>query len=238
MFSTTENKKYFEESGITVNCSRVIQKVGYCTNLTLATIEEARNHNVDLIITHHDAWEFIYGLREACSEKLQEYGIGHYYNHLPLDDCNFGTNDSLIEKLNLKIIERTHEYDGFFCGRVCEFEEEIDFSELVARLEKLLHEPVKAWKFNERKVKRVGVVCGGGGDTSLLKVAVEKECDVYITGEKVLYTIEYAQFKNMNLIIGSHTFIELFGVHSLAMKLKDKFEDLEIVRLYEDHLEA
>ena len=49
------------------------------------------------MITHHDAWEFIYGLKETCKEKLFEYNISHYFNHLPLDDCDFGTNNSLIE---------------------------------------------------------------------------------------------------------------------------------------------
>jgi len=192
----------------------------------------------DLLITHHDAWEEIYDLREACTEKLKEYGISHYYNHLPLDDCKFGTNDSLVEKLELKLIEKTHEWEGFLFGRVGEYEEEIEFSALVEKLETLLDEPVKSWQFNDRKVKRVGLVCGAGGQTACLKVAVDKGCDVYITGENDLYSIQYAQFKKLNLIIGSHTFIELFGIENLAMKLKDKFEELDVVRVYEAHLEA
>jgi len=48
-----------------------------------------------MMVTHNDAWDEIYRLREACIDKLADYGKSHYYNHLPLDDCNFGTNDSL-----------------------------------------------------------------------------------------------------------------------------------------------
>jgi putative NIF3 family GTP cyclohydrolase 1 type 2 len=81
-------------------------------------------------------------------------------------------------------------------------------------------------------------LCGGGGLTPDVKEAIDKQCDVYITGEKVLYTIEYAEFKNLNLIIGSHTFTELLGIESLALKIKEKYDDLEIFKIDEKHLEA
>ena len=107
-------------------------------NLTLDTIEEAIKNKVDLIITHHDAWDFIFGLKNACREKLLENNISHYFNHLPLDDCDFGTNNSLVEKLGLQIVENSHLEDGFYCGRIAEFNEEITFEELVQRLENIL----------------------------------------------------------------------------------------------------
>lgn len=238
LFDSRENDHFNEESGVTVRGVEEIKKIGYCTNLTLDTVEEARKNNVDLMITHHDAWEFIFGLKDACKEKLLEYNISHYFNHLPLDDCDFGTNNSLIEKLGLQIIKRSHEEDGFYCGRIAEFDEEITFEELVRKLENVLEEPVKSWKFKEGGIKRVGLVCGGGGFTTDVKEAVDQNCDVYITGEKVLYTIEYAKFAGINLIIGSHTFTEVFGIEGLAMKIKDKYKDIEIIRLKEEHLEA
>lgn len=238
LFDTRDNSHFYEESGFTVRGKDEVKRIGYCTNLTHDTIEEARRNNVDLMITHHDAWEFIFRLKDACKKKLLEYNISHYFNHLPLDDCDFGTNNSLVEKLGLKIIEKSHEEDGFCCGRIAEFEEEITFKELVNKLEIILEEPVKAWKFKEGRIKRVGLVCGGGGLTPDVKEAVERDCDVYITGEKVLYTIEYAKFAKINLIIGSHTFTEVFGIESLAMKIKDKFKNIEIIRLEEEHLES
>lgn len=238
LFTTKDNEHFHEESGITVRGTEDIKRIGYCTNLTLETIEEAKINNVDLIITHHDAWEFIYGLKESCKEKLLEYGISHYFNHLPLDDCDFGTNNSLIEKLRLEIIEKTHKEDGFFCGRIAEFKEPITFEDLIERIETILEEPVQSWKFNHREIKRVGLVCGGGNFTPDVREAVERNCDVYITGEKVLYTIEYSKFVGINLIIGSHTFTEIFGVESLAKKIKNKYRDIEIVRLREEHLET
>lgn len=238
LFTTRDNENFHEESGITVRVTEDIKRIGYCTNLTLETIEEAKKNNVDLIVTHHDAWEFIYGLKESCKEKLLEYNMSHYFNHLPLDDCEFGTNNSLTEKLGLEIIEKTHKEDGFFCGRIAEFKEPIKFEDLVERIEITLEEPVQSWKFNDREIKRVGLVCGGGSFTTDVREAIERNCDVYITGEKVLYTIEYAKFVGINLIVGSHTFTEVFGIESLAKKIKDKYKDIEIIRLKEEHLET
>lgn len=238
LFDSKNNACFHEESGITVRGTEEIKRIGYCTNLTLETIEEARKNNIDLMVTHHDAWDFIFGLKDACREKLLQNNISHYFSHLPLDDCDFGTNNSLIQKLGLKNVEKSHLEDGFYCGRIAEFSEEITFEELVRKLEILLEEPVKAWKFGDGVIKKVGLVCGGGGLTPDVKEAVERNCDVYITGEKVLYTIEYAKFARMNLIIGSHTFTEVFGIESLAIKIKEKYNNIEIIRLKEDHLEA
>ncbi|GGA16051.1 hypothetical protein GCM10008018_70870 [Paenibacillus marchantiophytorum] len=50
-------------------------------------------------------------------------------------------------------------------------------------------------------------------------------------------TIQYAKFIKMNLIVGSHTFTEIFGVKSLSEKIKEKYESLEIIELVEDHIE-
>lgn len=238
LFNIINKEIYSSESGITYLANKKVKKLGYCVNLTLETIEEARNHGVDMMVTHHSAWEEIYGLKEACLEKLAEYDISHYYNHLPLDDCNFGTNDSLLKELSLKNIKRTHEWEGLYFGRMAEYDEAIEFNELEKNIENILEEPVKAWRFNDKKVKRVGLVCGNGGPTACLKEAVENNCDVYITGECNLYTIQYAQLKGMNLIIGSHTFTEFFGIQNLALKLNENIKELEVVRLNEEHLEA
>ncbi|MCU6712998.1 Nif3-like dinuclear metal center hexameric protein [Paenibacillus sp. J5C_2022] len=82
------------------------------------------------------------------------------------------------------------------------------------------------------------MITGAGHSTDQLKEATHYHCDVYITGEKSLYTVQYAKFLNLNLIVGSHTFTEVYGVQALAIKLKEKCIDIEIVQLEEKHLEA
>ena len=124
LFDCKNNELFSKESGITTRGTEEINSIGYCTNLTLETIEEARKNDVNLILTHHDTWDILYGLKEACREKLLEYKMSHYFIHLPLDHCDFGTNASLVKKLKLNLLEKSHKYDGFDCGRIAKFNDE------------------------------------------------------------------------------------------------------------------
>ncbi|GMQ60677.1 Nif3-like dinuclear metal center hexameric protein [Vallitalea sediminicola] len=237
-FRTKNYDDYKEESGIIHNSHKNIQKIGYSTNLTPEVIEHANEQKVDLILTHHDAWNFIYGLKEECKRLLEEYGISHYFNHLPLDDCEFGTNSSLAIELGLVEVKKTCDEDGYMCGIIAEYKEGRVFEDFVKLVEGKLGEKVQSWKFNNKDINRVFILCGAGHITSDMKQAVDEECDLYLTGEKILYTIEYAKLNKMNLVVGSHTFIELFGVKSMAELVSDEFNDVEIVLIEEQHLEA
>jgi len=226
-----------EDWGFTLG-ERDISRIGYATNLTPQTVDQAIEHAVDMMITHHEAWDFLFGMKEHCMAKLREHGISHCFFHLPLDDAEFGTNASLASRLGLVRVEKSTLYEELFhCGRIGEFEPEISLDELKARMEGICEEPVRAWRNHDRPVKRVCLVCGGGGETKDVREAVDRGCDVYITGEKMLYTVEYAQFAGINLIIGSHTFTELPGVEGLAQALKARRPGLEIIRLQEEHIE-
>ena len=73
--------------------------------------------------------------------------------------------------------------------------------------------------------------------TDFIKEAVDRGCDVYITGEKSLYTVEYAKFVEIDLLIGSHTATELPGVESFARKVAEKFPDVRLVHLHEERID-
>jgi putative NIF3 family GTP cyclohydrolase 1 type 2 len=52
-----------------------------------------------------------------------------------------------------------------------------------------------------------------------------------------LYTIQYAQFVGINLLVGSHTFTEIYGVESLVKKVQSINTETKIIKLNEDHFE-
>ncbi len=238
LFRTNDKDSYHSECGVTHKAGKKVQKVGYCTNLTPEVIEKAKSTNIDLLITHHDAWGFIYGMKEECNRKLKTYGISHFFTHLPLDDAPFGTNSSLLKVLGLREIGKYSDEQGYLCGALGEFEEPIKHSELVHRCETKMKERVMSWQNSDRLVKSVFVVCGAGFTTDLMKEAVDLDADVYITGEKILYTMQYAKQVNLNLIIGSHTFTEIFGVESLVNLINEMFTKLDIIQIEEERLET
>jgi len=226
------------EWGFTIESGAPITKVGYATNLVPETIELAARDQVDLLITHHDAWDFIHGMKTHCIEDLRRHNMSHLFVHLPLDDADFGTNVSLLEGLGATVVERTHRDGAYSTGAIGEYGVPVDFDELVRRMEGMLGEPVAAWRNHARPIRRVGVVTGAGLSTHDVHEAVEKKCDVYITGERVLYTVQYAKFAGINLLVGSHTFTEIFGVERLARRVQEAFPEIEIIRIKEEHLET
>ncbi|WP_456279397.1 Nif3-like dinuclear metal center hexameric protein [Bacillus sp. AK128] len=239
-------KKLFDEKlleeleddyGFTNKSNNLISTIGYSTNLSIETIEKAAENNVDLMVTHHDAWDFIYGLREECLKKLQEHNISHFWIHGPLDFSEFGTCTSLMKVVGIDNIIKYSVYDNGDVPGIGEFSDPIDYNLLIQKMREELDEPVRAWRNNDKKVKKVGMLTGAGHSTNHIKMAVEEGCDTYITGEATLYTIQYAQFVGINLLVGSHTFTEIFGVESLANKLQKLDKDIKLVKLKEEHFE-
>lgn len=212
-------------------------KLGYCTNLTIESAQEAVKNNVDLLITHHDAWEWMSGMKEDALGILKQSNITHFYIHLPLDDAEFGNNTSILKKLGFKVIDKFSNEDGMYCGRIGEIDEPIEFGKLVNRIEMLLEEPVRKWKNNERLIKKIGVITGAGFSANDVKDAVKLGCDAYFTGEKILYTVQYAQYSKINLIVGSHTFTEIFGLESLVKIINERYPMVDSIMIKEEHIE-
>lgn len=228
-----------DEYGFTNIADGEILKMGYATNLSIETVEMAIAQGVDLMVTHHDAWDFIYGLREACVNKLKAHNINHFWIHAPLDFVDFGTCTSLMKVLEVDRIKAYSTYseaDGELPG-IAEFAAPVEFEHLAEKMRAALNEPVRAWKNNDRPVKQIGVLTGAGHSSALIREAAERGCDTYVTGEATLYTIQYAQFAGINLLVGSHTFTEIFGVASLAEKISEMNPDVQIVELKESHFE-
>ncbi|TCZ79295.1 Nif3-like dinuclear metal center hexameric protein [Paenibacillus albiflavus] len=228
-----------DEYGYCNFSSKIYRKIGYATNITPEIIMQAAENKVELIVTHHDAWDFVYGMKERCIELLTENNIAHFYIHLPLDYVSFGTCNSLLHLLGAdKIVQQSQHIDGTSSIGIGELESPISLDALVERMTNLLDEKVYYQKYNNLQIRRIGMVTGAGNGTNQLREATNSNCDVYITGEKSLYTVQYAKFIQMNLIVGSHTFTEIFGVRSLALKLQERFQEIELVQLHEEHIEV
>lgn len=237
LFDPSHLDPYPDEWGFTWVGDRSVERVGYATNLTPEVAHEAVAQDVDLVLTHHDAWSFVFGMAEACAEVLHPRGISHCFFHAPLDAADFGTGAALAESLGLRVTGRCTLYrDVFLCGRVGEPEQATGLGALAASLEAILGEPVRAWRHNDAPVRRACVVTGGGHTTDLLKEAVDLGCDTYITGAKMLYTVEYARLASLNLLVGSHTGTELPGTEALARRVAQACA-IQAVRLAEPQVE-
>jgi putative NIF3 family GTP cyclohydrolase 1 type 2/ribosomal protein S18 acetylase RimI-like enzyme len=226
------------EFGVTCRHAGDVTRIGFATNLTPDVVAAAGENGIDLLVTHHDAWDFVYGMKERCLGMLSSRGISHLFAHLPLDAADFGTGDALSRALGGETGEPFAPYEGQLCGRISTLPEAIGFDAFVERVQDVCGERVQSWRNSERMVQRIGIVPGAGPDTAYVKECVERDCDLYLTGEKSLYTVQYARFAGIHLVVGSHTFTEIFGVESLVERITREFPETEAMRLPEAHLEA
>lgn len=226
-----------DEYGFTHLGKETVARLGYCTNLTVESAREAASQQVDLLMTHHDAWEWMAGMKAEALEILKANQISHFFIHTPLDDAEFGNNTTLLRKLGFEVIDKFADDEGMYCGRIGEIREPIPFEELVSRIEDVLEEPVRAWKNHERPIRKIGIVTGAGFSAIDMKTASDMGCDVYFTGEKLLYTVQYGRFCKMDLVVGSHTFTEIFGLETLSAMIKEMYPNVEVVRIKEEHME-
>jgi len=225
------------EFGVTCRACTDVRRIGYSTNLTPEVVEAAIQHDVDLIVTHHDAWEFIYGMKAECIDMLTKNRISHLFAHLPLDAADFGTAAAFVQALGGQVGEKIGLYEGFLCGRISTLPAPVDFPDFVDLIQGVCQESVQSWTNSDKPVRTFGVVPGGGLLTDYVKECVDRDCDLYITGEKTLYTVQYAKYAGIHLVVGSHTFTEIFGVEALVNLVVSEYPEIEAVRLHEPHLE-
>jgi len=79
-----------------------------------------------LLITHHDAWAWMSGMKEEALEILKQSNITHFFIHAPLDDVEFGNNTSILKKLGFKVIDKFSNEVGMYSGRIGELDEPIE----------------------------------------------------------------------------------------------------------------
>ena len=232
LFDKDVLEKAVEEYAFKFDFDREIKKIAYSTNLTPFTINKASDFCADLLMTHHDAWEFLGAQRQYCYKLLNDKKINHCFIHLLLDAAQFGTSASIADALNLENKKFAVLYSGLLVGVAGDIKE-LPFEKLVKKCETVLCEKVRSFKNNHRNVSRILITTGGGCETRFIDDAANEHCDTYITGEYNMYLQHYAEYKKVNLIIGSHTKTEILGVRSLVDKLSTKFKDIEIFEIIE-----
>ncbi len=203
-----------DEWGIADHCGHP-SAVGYATTMTPETIRTAVDRNVDLIVTHHDAWDFMFEQREEVQSLLKDCGLTHVWAHLPLDLADFGTSASLLSELGcapLAVLPHAEARVGELC-------EPVGLAALRDRLSYLMTEEPCRVHDAGHPVLRVAAATGAGIYTTLVRDALSYDIDLYVTGETNLYLLEYAKYNNVNVLVYSHNYTELPGVRAFAERI-------------------
>jgi putative NIF3 family GTP cyclohydrolase 1 type 2 len=219
-----------DEWGVVNHCPNP-NAIGYATTLTPSVIRQSVAVDIDLLVTHHDSWDFMFEEREVSLHLLEKHQISHVWSHIPLDCADFGTASALLTSIGCKIVAIIVEN----CGRIGELPCKHDLPEVIGLFSEQLGEtPCRVHDAN-RDIQRVAAVPGGGNMTNYLKEAHNNEADLYVTGETSLYLLEYSKHLGINTLVYSHNYTENFGTRNMALKFAEQLNIPRIVRLDEPH---
>lgn len=213
---------------------REMKKVIISLDVTNEVIDKAISDGADVIISHHPL--FFGGLGNvnaltfdgARAVKLAKNNIAVMSFHTRLDALDGGVNDILADLLGLKNVSVVG--DEGIC-RIGEIQNELDVMDFAKTVKDKLssgdgeREASIAICPAGKKVKRVAVLGGSGGDD--IKVAALAGADTFVTGELKYHERLSATDFGVNLICAGHFFTEYPVCTFLEKTVKDICRGIE-----------
>ncbi|HEX9937661.1 MAG TPA: Nif3-like dinuclear metal center hexameric protein [Longimicrobium sp.] len=211
-------------NGLQVDSPREIRRVACSVDAAQACIDRAVEWNADLLLVHHGLfWDgnvTVTGRRYRRLKAILDADLAVYAAHLPLDvHPEVGNNAVLARALGITPRGTFGEYKGTPVGVWGELDASRD--ELGARLAAALGAPVQLVPGGPERIRRAGVITGGGADE--IGAAVAAGLDAFVTGEARHHNFFDAEEGGINLLLGGHYATETWGVRALAEHLAERF---------------
>lgn len=215
------------KNGLQVQAPDEIETVAFAVDACADSFAEAGRHGAQLLIVHHGLyWKDVQpavGTHYKRLKILMDTGIGLYAVHLPLDRHPvLGNNSRLVKILGMEQGEQFGVYKGVVIGQLGIFERGLKREDLLYRIEEELSTTCKLLPFGPERVKKVGVVSGGG--TELLPDAVNDGCDSFLTGEYEHNIYHLAKESGLNIFMAGHYATETVGLRALQSDLEKRYK--------------
>lgn len=209
-----------------------VHRLMTCLTLTMPVAEEALQHGVQLIITHHPIlFRGAKKLTDMTAEGrllllLAEARIAVYSPHTAFDSASGGINQELAASLGLEDIrplrKASEDTDGGQ-GRIGSLKLPCDPRTFLKRTSNAVHARYLEFACHTtRPIQKVAVACGSAGE--FLDDAARMGCDTFLTGETRFHTVLECQSRGINLILLGHFCSERPAVEKLAARIAPHFQ--------------
>ena len=238
-FAPVNLKENFDNVGLMVgDREKEVKKILLSLDCTLEVIEEAKDKNVDLILTHHPllfikpssiTTDTLVGKKII---ELIKNDISLYSSHTNLDSASGGLNETIVnilgyESKELIEVNKNSRNSNEGLGRFIRLDEEIALEDLVKEVkEKLNIDGLKVVKASE-KVKNIAVINGSG--SSFFYIAYKKGADCIITGDTTYHFASDYKEMGVSIIDTGHFLSDWIVFLKVINKLEDKLKDVEII---------
>ncbi len=216
-------------NGLQIEGKQEVTTVAFAVDACINSFEQAIEHKVDMLITHHGHFSKkgspnLVGWNKQRVQLLLQNNISLYVAHLPLDrHKEVGNNAQLLKLLGAEI-DRKFCFDkqGNNIGWIGKTKKPLSLEQIQKTLETKLDAKITTLPFGKPNISSIAVCSGGGGYKDFMD-AVESGVDLYLTGDTSdVYQI--AHDAGINVIFAGHYATETVGLKALAQVLENKFK--------------
>ena len=227
--------------------SQEIERILIALDPTLKALREAFKRKAQLLLTHHTLiFRPISSLNQntypgdVISEALEK-GIAIVSAHTNLDVVQGGINDILADLFGLQnseVLEIRNDLgiNGAGLGRIGHLPTPIKLPQVIKRVKEVLGtERIRVFGHKNRKIARVAVVGGAGGE--MVPTAAKKGADLLLTGDVRHHEALEAERLGLALIDAGHFHTEKAALGPFAESLRRAFmkRNMEVVvEVYRD----
>ena len=213
-------------NGLQVEGQNEITCIASSATASLAVIEDAIAQGANALLVHHGIiWggvDHIAGMLRQRLTALLGANCNLFAYHLPLDaHPELGNSRKALDRLQIPYEGGFANYKGQPIGRWGTITEGISVAELSQRCAEAFAHPVVHCPGDDRVIKRVGVVTGGG--QSYLMDAHAHGLDALVTGEASEQTWHEAAESGTHCFSCGHYATESIAVHELAASCASEF---------------
>jgi dinuclear metal center YbgI/SA1388 family protein len=232
---TLLNPATFEDycpNGLQVPGAERVSTVVTGVSAHLELFERAREHEADLILTHHGIlWSSASAappppMDAPTKRRLKllfdaDMSLAAY--HLPLDaHPEVGNNALLARALGAEDLEPFALHKGRPIGFMASFPDEgLPPDELLRRVRNLTKREPLTFDTGPKQIRSLGIVSGAGAD--FLTEAIAKGADAFLTGEPAERVMAQAREAEVHFIAAGHYATETLGIRRLGEHLQERF---------------
>lgn len=227
IFSETVINDY-SYNGLQYEGFEFVTKIASGVDAKSEFFRRAAKIKADFAIVHHGIfwkggeWSKIDRHAKKTIKELMEANINLYAMHLPLDAHPvYGNNAIIAQELGAKIIEP---FGGKSpVGFLASLETEMKIADFIDLVEKKIGKIITHLDYGEDKVKKIGIVSGGGWSSFTDPLVYDGKVDLILTGEIIHQAAAACCERELHMISAGHYNTEIYGVKKLAQHIAEKF---------------
>jgi dinuclear metal center YbgI/SA1388 family protein len=235
---TPANFEDYCPNGLQVPGTNQVTTLATAVSAHLALFQRAREHNAELILTHHG---ILWGsggppppIDPPTKRRLKllfDADISLAAYHLPLDaHPELGNNALLARALGAdQPLHPFAPHKGRPIGFIAHFETAatpatpagLPATDLFTRIERLTNRTPLVFDSGPEHIRTLAIVSGAGAD--YLPEAIAAGADAFLTGEPAERVMAQAHEANIHFIAAGHYATEILGIQRLGEHLAERF---------------